>query len=159
MNAIRIRAHFAAAACACLLTSSALAQTPAKAPARAPVAAGPWAKVPAFPTGCFEYVDDNQADPFYAKLEAAETAIKSDIDRQEAINEKIAEEFRNIDPMEQAQRMQQWMMSNPQEAMAFVQAAQNAPASGQADQQAFQQQESANAADGIHLRRATTTYG
>jgi hypothetical protein len=30
--------------------------------------------------------------------------------------------------MEKAQRMQQWMMSNPQEAMAYMQAAQAAPA-------------------------------
>jgi len=134
MSAIRFRAPLAATACACLFASVSYAQTPApakapaKTPAKAVAATGPWARVPALPTSCFQYVATNQADPFYARLEAAKTAVSADIDKQAAINAKIEQEFIDIDPMEKAQRMQQWMMSNPQEAMAYMQAAQAAPA-------------------------------
>jgi hypothetical protein len=145
MTAIGIRAAFAAAACACLVTSFALAQTPAKAPAKGTAAAGPWAKVPAFPTGCYQNVAPNSADPFYAALEAAKAAVAADRERQVAINAQIEQDFNNIDPMEKAQRMQQWMMSNPQEAMAFAQAAQAAPAQAEADIATLTQQTKAPA--------------
>lgn len=158
MSAIRFRAPLAAVACACLSATLALAQTPAKSPpkpaARAAAATGPWAKVPALPTGCFENVAENQPDPFYAKLEAAKEAIAADRDRQAEVNAKIEEDFRNIDPMEKAQRMQQWMMSNPQEAMAYMQGVQAAPAQGQADEQAFQQQVVANEANWAALKKS-----
>jgi hypothetical protein len=124
------RVPLAAVALACVLASVSDAETPApvKSPTKAVVAAGPWAKVPALPTSCFQRAAANQPDPFYARLEAAKTAVAADIEKQSAINRKIEEEFNNIDPMEKAQRMQQWMMSNPQEAMAYMQAAQAAPA-------------------------------
>ena len=114
MNAIGIRAAFVAAACACLFTPFTLAQTPAKATAKGTAATGPWARVPAFPTGCYQNVAPNTADPFYANLEAAKAAVTADRERQVAINAQIEQEFNSIDPMEMAQRMQQWMMSNPQ---------------------------------------------
>ena len=145
MTAIGIRAAFAAAACACLITSFALAQTPAKAPAKATAATGPWARVPAFPAGCYQNVAPNTADPFYANLEAAKAAVAADRERQGAINAQIEQDFNNIDPMEKAQRMQQWMMSNPQEAMAFAQAAQAAPAQAEADIATLTQQTKAPA--------------
>jgi hypothetical protein len=142
MSANRLRALLVAAACACVSSPLAVAQaqTPAKAAAKAPAAAGPSAKIPAFPTSCFQSVATNQPDPFYAKLEAAQAAIAADRDRQAAINEQIAQDFINIDPMEKAQRMQQWMMSNPQEAMAYAQAAQAAPTEGAAIERAREQQ-------------------
>jgi hypothetical protein len=130
MSAIHFRASVAAVAISCLAVSLVHAQTPAKPAAkpavRAPAAAGPWAKVPPPSTLCYQYTATNVEDPYYAKHEAAKTAIAADRDAQLAINAKIKEEFDNIDPMEQAQRMQQWMMDNPQEAMAHMQAAQNA---------------------------------
>jgi hypothetical protein len=110
-----------------LFVPAALAQTK---PAPA-AATGPWAKVPPLSTGCFQYVATNSPDPFYAKLEAAKAAISADSDRQAAINSKIGADYQNIDPMEMATRMQQWMMANPEEAMAFMQAAQAAPAESQ----------------------------
>ena len=139
MNSIHFRAPLAAAALACLCSSIAVAQAPA--------ATGPWAKVPPLSTACFQYVAGNTADPFYGKLEAAKAAVAADRDRQLAINAKIEEEFNTIDPMEQANRMQQWMMSHPQEAMAMMQAAQAAPAEAQQASQSAEQQHQARAAE------------
>jgi hypothetical protein len=127
------RALLAAAVCACLVVSSSHAQTPAKpaakaAPAtRAAPATGPWAKVPALTTACY-----SEADPFNGQLSAAIASVNADIERQKAVNSQIEEQFDSIDPMEKAQRMQQWMMSNPQEAMKYAQAQQ---AIGQASQE------------------------
>lgn len=99
----------AALACAPMLH----AQVPAK-------ASGPWAKVPPLSTLCYRWIGQND-EPFLAKLEAARVAIKADRENQEAVNWKIQEEHQSIDPMEMASRMQQWMMSNPEEAMKFMQ--------------------------------------
>jgi hypothetical protein len=147
-----LRAPLLAAACTCLLASVAIAQTPAKPPAKAParpaVATGPWAKVPPLSTLCYQYTGE-VADPFYAQLDSAKAAVSADLEKQNAINAKIAEEYQNIDPMEQAQRMQQWMMSNPQEAMAMMQAAQQAGAAAaeaSTDLQAAVQREEAKKA-------------
>jgi hypothetical protein len=101
---------------ACLCAPAALAQTkPATKPPQA--ATGPWAKVPALPTACYQ-------DAFRDKLVAAQSAVQVDQARQEAVNAKIKAAYSNIEPMEMATRMQQWMMENPQEAMAQMQAAQ-----------------------------------
>lgn len=117
MNAIFMRASLAAAALACLFTSApSLAQGAAR---------GPWAKVPALSTLCYSYAGEER-EPFYGKVEAAKAAIAADLEKQEAINAKIQEEYQGIDPMEMASRMQQWMMSNPEEAMKFMQGAQAA---------------------------------
>jgi hypothetical protein len=111
MSLIRIGALLSTAAFGLLLGSAtASAQTPAT---------GPFAKAPALPTAC--YLKD---DPFSDKVAAATETTQADIDRQKAVNQKIEEDFNNIDPMEKAQRMQQWMMSNPQEAMKWAQAQQ-----------------------------------
>jgi hypothetical protein len=83
-------------------------------------ATGPFGKVPAFPTACY-----TQNETFAAKLEAAQEAVRGDDARQAEINLKIEQDFQNIDPMEMASRMQQWMMSNPQEAMKYAQTMQS----------------------------------
>jgi hypothetical protein len=144
MSANRLRALLVAAACACLSLSNAAAQTPAKAPAKAPAktvaATGPWAKVPAFTTLCYQSTGSTH-DPFYAQLEAAESAVHADMEKQSAINAKIEEDFRSIDPMEMASRMQQWMMSNPQEAAKYMQAAQAQAADAQTDLDAAAQRQ------------------
>lgn len=124
MSAIHFRASVAAVAISCLAVSLVYAQAPAKTPAkpavRAPAATGPWAKVPAFPTVCYA-----GNDPFVTKIEAAKNAVQADVENQTAVNATIEENYRNIDPMEMATRMQQWMMSNPQEATRYMQAAQS----------------------------------
>jgi hypothetical protein len=125
MCVIHFRTPLVAVACACLFALVSHAQTPAKTPAkpavRAPAAAtGPFARVPAFPTVCYA---DN--DPFASRIEAAKNAVQAEIDTQTAVNATIEENFKNIDPMEQVTRMQQWMMSNPQEATRYMQAAQS----------------------------------
>jgi len=84
-----------------------------------PAATGPWAKVPPLTIACFY-----GTDPFQAKLDAALAAVNANRDRQLAINQKIEDEYKSIDPMEMASRMQQWMMSNPQEAMKYMQGVQ-----------------------------------
>jgi hypothetical protein len=111
MNTQLSRAPLAAAALACLV---------APVPAFAQAAAGAWAKVPALTTLCYRFAGEEN-EPFYAKLEAAKAAIQAEREKQDAINAKIAEDFQSIDPMEMASRMQQWMMSNPEEAMKFMQ--------------------------------------
>jgi hypothetical protein len=111
MSAIFIRASLVAVVLALLSTAEASAQA---------AATGPFAKVPPFPTACYA---DN--DPFVARIEAAKNAVQADVENQTAVNATIEENFRNIDPMEMATRMQQWMMSNPQEATRYMQAAQS----------------------------------
>jgi hypothetical protein len=79
-------------------------------------ATSPWAKVPALTTTCYY-----GADPFVAKLAAAPDAVNAGRTKQLAINKKIEDEHKSLDPMEMAARMQQWMMSNPQEATKYLQ--------------------------------------
>jgi hypothetical protein len=110
MSTTTIRAPLAAVACALTCVTVASAQAPA---------AGPFAKAPALPTAC--YLEN---DPFSDTVAAATAATQADIDRQKAVNQQIENEFNNIDPMVKAQKMQQWMMSNPQEAMKWAQAQQ-----------------------------------
>lgn len=83
--------------------------------------AGPFAKVPAFPTVCY-----TATDPFPAQIEASRAAAEVELAKQKAINAKIKEAQQSMDPMEMASRMQEWMMSNPQEAMQWTQGVQQA---------------------------------
>lgn len=95
----------------------------------------PFAKVPPLPTACY-----SQGETFYPKLDAAKEAVLADQYAQEAVNTQIREQFQSGDPMEKAARMQQWMMDNPEEAMAYMQGIQTAgevePAKAKADQMA-----------------------
>ena len=93
-----------------LICAPAFSATPAAAPASL------WSRVPAFPTACY-----SGNDPFDGRLDAAVAAVNASRDRQLAINKRIEDEYKNIEPMEMASRMQQWMMSNPQEAMKYMQ--------------------------------------
>lgn len=109
------------------------AQAPAK-------PAGPWAKVPPLSTLCYGFIGENW-EPFLAKVQAAKAAVEADREKQEAINAKIEEDFRNIDPMAMASRMQEWMMSNPEAAMAMLQG-QQAMAESMPEEMASRQAES-----------------
>lgn len=75
-----------------------------------------WKRVPPTPTSC--YADG----AFDAAVNAAEQALIADMDRQQALNEKVKTQFDAMDMMEKAQRMQAWMMKNPQEAARVLQA-------------------------------------
>jgi len=75
----------------------------------------PWGRVPALPTGC--YFDDADVQRF----DAAQTAIAAEHTRQSKINDEIRRQFAALDPMAQAQRMQAYMMRNPQKAAEMLQ--------------------------------------
>jgi len=111
MQKLWSRRLLAAALGAFLFAPAALSQPAA--------ASGAWAKVPALTTTCF-----HENDPFVANLDKALAAVNAGRDKQLAINDKIEEEYKSIEPMEMASRMQQWMMSNPQEAMKYMQGVQ-----------------------------------
>jgi hypothetical protein len=82
-------------------------------------ASGPFTKVPPLSAACY-----SGNDPFPDRLEAARTAVNAERERQAAVNAKIEKDFQSLDPMVMSQRMQEWMMSNPQEAMQYMQASQ-----------------------------------
>ncbi|CAN5791673.1 hypothetical protein BH23GEM3_BH23GEM3_13960 [soil metagenome] len=86
----------------------------------------PWTMVPAPATSC------DADDDFGEKLAAASTAIQAAKQRQETVNAASKEKFDAMDMSERAQRMQAFMMKNPQEAMKMLQAEQAAATSGHA---------------------------
>lgn len=67
---------------------------------------------------------DYGADPFATRIDAALAAVNASRTLQLAVNKKIEDEYKSIEPMEVASRMQQWMMSNPQEAIKYMQGVQ-----------------------------------
>jgi hypothetical protein len=90
-----------------------------------PAAADPWRLVPALVTSCFA------EDDFNDRLRAASEAIGVEMENQKKINEVAKERFDKMDMMEKAQRMQAFMMKNPQEAMKMMQAEQAAGTAAQ----------------------------
>jgi hypothetical protein len=92
--------------------------------AAAAAADGPFAKIPALTTACYQ-----EGDPFASRLEAAKDAVAKDRERQETINARIEADFNKLDPMEMSQRMTQWMMDHPQDATKYMQANQAAGSS------------------------------
>ena len=85
-----------------------------------------WSLVPALATTCF--ADDD----FLNKVDAARTAIDAEIERQTKINVAAKDRFDKMDMGEKAQRMQAFMMKDPQAAMKMMQGEQAAATSGQA---------------------------
>ncbi len=81
-----------------------------------------WKFVPPLVTTCFS------DDGFSETLNAAQDAIQAEIAKQEEINAAAKEKFDNMDPMEMAQRMQEFLMKDPQAAMKMLQAEQAAGA-------------------------------
>lgn len=119
-----------------LLAAALVAFACAPATLAQPAAANPFTRVPPLPTACY-----SAGETFYPKLEAAQAAVAADRERQAAINQEIADRFNTIDPMEKMTLMQQWMMDNPQEAMAYMQGIQTATTDEPARIAADQQQE------------------
>lgn len=81
-----------------------------------------WKYVPALPTTC------SANDGFAGKLETASTTIGAEIEKQNRINAAAKEAFDKMDMMEKAQRMQAFMMKNPQAAAKMFQTEQAAGA-------------------------------
>ena len=115
--------HPARAAHAILLgLALSLPATALAAQGRAPAAAratGAWARVPAFPAGCYSSADD-----FGARVAGGIEATKADRESHAERKAALRARLDAIDPMEQARRMQAYMMKNPTEAAAAMQAAQ-----------------------------------
>ena len=80
----------------------------------------PWSRVPAMPTSY--YSDDNFVDLVSQQYDS----VNSDIDKQAELNAKIKQSFDQMDVTQKMQRMQAYMMKNPQEAMKTMQAMQAA---------------------------------
>ena len=85
-----------------------------------------WKLVPAMPTSCFK------DDGFDGKVGEAGQAAIAARDQQDALNTRIREQFDKMDMMEKAQRMQAWMMKNPQAASKMLEAAAGAGDAGAA---------------------------
>jgi hypothetical protein len=79
-----------------------------------------WKLVPAAPAACFS------DDGFEDKVAAAKTAIDADMEKQEKVNAAATERFNNLSGAERAQRMQAFMMKDPQAAMKMLQGEQAA---------------------------------
>lgn len=80
--------------------------------------ADPWSRVPALPASC--YKDDD----LEARINAAATSNDADWTRQNDVNSRIKAKLDAIDPGEKMQRIQAYMMRNPQDAMRAMQAMQ-----------------------------------
>jgi len=116
---MRIRVCMTAAA-AGVFCAQALAAAPAAKPAAAApaAAASPWAKVPALPTACY-----SSQDKWLEQNSAAFDVVQNDHYKQNDINDAIrqsATDTFGADPMAAAQRMQQAMMDDPQNAQKMM---------------------------------------
>ena len=80
-----------------------------------------WKLVPTLPAGAL-YRDDG----FEGKAQEAEQAAIAAKDAQDGLNSKIREKFDAMDMTEKAQRMQAWMMKNPQAASKMLEASSDA---------------------------------
>jgi hypothetical protein len=77
----------------------------------------PWALMPALPNDCYQ-ADDDFVDRAYAAMET----LSTEQTRQDGINEELSQQSSNMNPMEQQQRMMDFMMENPQEAQKYMEA-------------------------------------
>lgn len=78
----------------------------------------PWALVPALPSGCYRQQDD-----FLENVAAGLESLDQEIRAQEAINDELGSQMGDMaeqDPFALAQRMQQYMMDNPEEGMKMM---------------------------------------
>ena len=95
-----------------LICAHALAATPPAAPA------GPWAKVPAFPTACYAE-QDHWRDQYSAAIEA----VHQDHEKQNEANTAVEQRLQSVmqeNPMAMAQALQQAMMSDPGNAQKIM---------------------------------------
>jgi hypothetical protein len=131
IHAFRLGRLSAATAAGFLLAASAhAASTPS---------ANPWAKVPAFPTGCYQ-----SEDPFTEQVETALTAVQDAHDKQNDVNSEVAQaatDAMSKDPMAMSRRMQEVMMKDPENAEKVMQKMYNLGQTVQADEPAMSEKE------------------
>ncbi|HET6563770.1 MAG TPA: hypothetical protein VFG52_00035 [Xanthomonadales bacterium] len=75
----------------------------------------PWSQVPALPDSCYRDADD-----FIARLDATMELFQAEEARQAEINAAIDAQLTSMDPMEQQQRMMDFMMENPEQAQEYL---------------------------------------
>jgi len=100
------------------LTAAAAGLVCAQSLAAPPAAPGPWAKVPALPTACY-WNQDQWMEQNNAAIEAVQQDHYKQNDINGAIKQKATDTF-NEDPMAVAQRMQQAMMNDPENAQKYM---------------------------------------
>jgi len=81
---------------------------------------GPWAKVPALPTGCYNAPDS----AWYNTVARDKAALEQEIEKQEAANTAVSDAFKDQDPAAKQAAIQAAMMKDPQGAMKAMQAIQ-----------------------------------
>lgn len=86
-----------------------------------------WKLVPALPTTCFS------GDGLSEQLRAADQKLGAEVERQEQANTAARERFQNMDMAEKMQRMQAFMMKNPQAAAKMMSGMQELGASTHAE--------------------------
>lgn len=106
---------------AVLLTAGPAGPAGAAAAATSAAPADPWSQVPALPTACHGDQDD-----FTEVSRARIESLTHDIERQQAVNDELAERFRTMDFMEKQRRMSEYMMQHPQETTKILEAFQAA---------------------------------
>ena len=84
-----------------------------------------WRMVPALATIC------TSNDDFIEKLDAAGVSLNAEIERQKEVNAVVRERFDNMNMSEKAQKMQAFMMKNPQAAAKMLGGEQAAGAAAQ----------------------------
>ena len=87
-------------------------------PAAAAPPGDPWTLVPALPDACYE-----QQDGFLADVAAGIATLDEQISAQQAINDSVGGQLSAIseeDPFAMANRMQDYMMNNPEEATKMM---------------------------------------
>jgi hypothetical protein len=98
--------------------SSALLSISLAAGAAAP--ADPWTLLPTLPTACY-----GQQDNFDEALATQSETLSAEISRQTQINEQLDDRVNNLDPAEKQRQIMAYMMKNPQQAAAAMQALQS----------------------------------
>ena len=81
----------------------------------------PWTQIPPIPTTCYFGVDQ-----YELKVDAAMRAVDAERAQQQKINDDLSSKVQALDPMEQANRLQQYLMSHPQDGLALMQEVQSA---------------------------------
>jgi len=117
--------------------------------------ADPWTQVPALPTACYGNQDD-----FSEVSRARIDSLTHDVERQQAVNDELAERFRTMDFMEKQRRMSEYMMQHPQEATKIMEAFQAAGSQANTDAklQAVHEQEQQRAALDASFGRYRAAY-
>jgi hypothetical protein len=91
-------------------------------PAGAEFIEDPWSIVPAVPTTCYR-----EQDNFATEVEAAIATLRESSTTQAALSKGISDQLgaaADVDPFALAQRMQEYMMTNPEEGMKMLQSMQ-----------------------------------